>query len=161
RFRTMRLPPHEILKRLGSGEPIAGVCAAAGRARDQFEAWWQEEIRSRVPSPGGARRAAVRQPVRIDPDRWGIPHVYADNDEDLFFGFGYALAQDRLFQLDYLRRRGSGRLAEILGPGGAELELLARVTGIRSVLELDLLARTVGIRGIAEKEWGALPEGTR
>jgi penicillin amidase len=157
----MRLPPHEILKRLGSGEPIAGVCAAAGLARDQLEAWWQEEIRSRVPNPGGTRRAAVRQSVQIDRDRWGIPHIYAANDEGLFFGFGYALAQDRLFQLDYLRRRGSGRLAEILGPGGAELELLARVTGIRSVPELDLLARTVGIRRIAEKEWDALSEEPR
>lgn len=89
----MRLPPHEILRRLGSGGPIAGVCEAAGLAREQFKAWWQEEIRSRVPDTGGTRRAAVGQPVRIDRDCWGIPHVYADNDEDLCFGFGYTLAQ--------------------------------------------------------------------
>jgi len=43
--------------------------------------------------------------VRIERDRWGIPHVFAANDSDLFFGFGYATAQDRLFQLDYLCRK--------------------------------------------------------
>src|SRR5262249_40881601 len=149
----MRLPPHEILKQLGAGELIAGVCQAAGLARDQFETWWQEEIRSRVPDIGGVHRAAVRRPVQLDRDHWGIPPISAANDDDRFFGFGYALAHDRLFQLDYLRRRGSGRLAEILGPGGTELELLTRVAGICSVLQLDLLARTVGIRRIAEREW--------
>jgi penicillin amidase len=152
----MKLSPQEILKRLGAGESIGRVCEAAGISRDQFDAWWQAEVRSCVPDRAGVRRVGVRRAVEIERDAWGLPHVYADNDEDLFFGFGYALAQDRLFQLDYLRRRGSGRLAEILGANGAELDLLARVVGIRSVLELDLLARTVGIRHIAEKEWDTL-----
>src|SRR5207245_6080911 len=104
----------------------------------------------------GVQCAGVRRPVRVERDAAGIPHVFADNDEDLFFGFGYAQAQDRLFQLDYLRRRGSGRLAEILGADGAELELLTRVAGFQSVLELDLLNRSVGIRRIAEAEWKPL-----
>jgi penicillin amidase len=150
-----------ILEKLGAGTSITQVCDEAGVSRAQFETWWQSEIRSRVPEPAGVRRAAVRGPVQIERDLWGIPHIYADNDEDLFFGFGYALAQDRLFQLDLLRRRGQGRLAEILGADGAELDLLARVVGIRSVLELDLLARTVGIRQAAEAEWTTLPEETR
>src|SRR5260370_38750213 len=106
----------------------------------------------------GKRRAGVHRSVRIDRNEWGIPSIFADNDEDLFFGFGYAIAQDRLFQLDYLRRRGSGRLAEILGPEGTELDLLTRIVGFRSVLELDVLARTIGIRRIAEAEWTTLPE---
>ncbi len=157
----MNLSSKDLLRRLGAGESIARVCEAAGVSRAEFDAWWGAEVRSRVPDPAGVRRAGVRRPVRIERDRWGIPHVYADNDEDLFFGFGYTLAQDRLFQLDYLRRRGSGRLAEILGPDGAGLELLARVAGIRSVLELDLLARTVGLRRIAETEWEGLAEEPR
>src|SRR5436309_2621722 len=140
----MKLSTKEMLRQLGLGASRAGVCQAAGISREQFDSWWQSEIRSRVPDSSGSRRAGVSRPVQIERNRWGIPHIHAELDEDLFFGFGYALAQDRLFQLDYLRRRGSGRLAEILGPDGRELDLLSRVPGIGSVVELDLLARTVG-----------------
>src|SRR5205823_12292946 len=100
----MTLPTRDLLRRLGAGEPIAAVCAAAGLTREQFDAWWRAEAAARVPDPAGQRRAAVRQAVRIERDRWGIPSIIADNDEDLFFGFGLAMAQDRLWQLDYLRR---------------------------------------------------------
>jgi len=157
----MNLTSRDILRRLGAGEPIAAVCAAAGLTRAQFDAWWQAEARARVPNPGGQGRAAVNHPVRIERDRWGIPSIYAESDDDLFFGFGYALAQDRLFQLDYLRRRGSGRLAEVLGADGTDLDLLARVVGFKNVLELDLLARTVGLRRIAEHQWTTLPAEAR
>ncbi len=157
----MNLPARDVLRRLGAGEPIAGVCAAAGLSREQFDAWWRAEAAARVPDPAGRRRAAVRRAVRIERNRWGIPSIYADNDEDLFFGFGHAMAQDRLFQLDYLRRRGSGRLAEVLGADGRDLDLLARIIGFKSVLELDLLARTVGLRRIAEHQWTTLPDETR
>ena len=90
--------------------------------------------------------AAVQARVDIKRDEWGIPHIFAENEDDLFFGLGYAMAQDRLFQLDWLRRRGTGRLSEILGPEG---------------LEFDLVARTVGLNRIAEAEWGRLPAETR
>jgi penicillin amidase len=150
-----------MLKRLGAGETIASVCEASGISKDSFQAWWQAEIRSRVPDLAGTRDAVVSHRVQIDRGEWGIPHIYAKSDEDLFFGFGYAMAQDRLFQLDYLRRRGAGRLSEILGADGSELDLLARTVGFRNVFELDLLARTVGLRRIAEAEWAKLPEETR
>jgi penicillin amidase len=155
------LPATELLHRLGAGEPIASVRAAEGFSVEQFNTWWQAETRSRVPRLEGRLSADVHQAVQIDRDAYGIPHMHAEYDEDLFFAFGYAMAQDRLFQLDYLRRRGSGRLSEILGADGKELNLLARVVGFRSVLELDLLARTVGIRQIAEAEWTSLPAETR
>src|SRR5262249_12687574 len=109
----------------------------------------------------GSRRARVRSPVQIERDSLGIPHIFADNDADLFFGFGYALAQDRLFQLDYLRRRGSGRLAEILAAEGTELDLLARLVGTRPILELAVLARTGGSRRLAEAESPTLSEETK
>ncbi len=157
----MPLSSRDILRRLGAGEPIAAVCAAAGIDRPQFDAWWRDEAAARVPGATGSRRAAVRQGVRIERNRWGIPSIYADGDEDLFFGFGYAMAQDRLFQLDYLRRRGSGRLAEVLGAGGTDLDLLVRIVGFKSVFELDLLARTVGLRRIAERQWSALSDEAR
>jgi len=53
--------------------------------------------------------------ISIIRDGRGIPHVFAENDEDLFFGYGYQLAVDRLFQLDMFRRRSRGRLCEVLG----------------------------------------------
>jgi penicillin amidase len=142
----MHLSPSQLLARLGAGEPISTVCKSAGISREEFDSWWGKEIAARVPASSGTHRAAVHSAVRISRDKCGIPHVFADNDSDLFFGFGYATAQDRLFQLDYLRRRALGRLSEVLGPEG---------------LELDLVARTVGLHLIAEQEWKSLPEETR
>jgi penicillin amidase len=157
----MKLTGNEVLRRLGDGESIASVCAAAGMSRAAFDVWWKEEAMSRVPAMNGSRRAGVRRSVQITRNAWGIPSIQADNDDDLFFGFGYAMAQDRLFQLDFLRRKGAGRLSEILGPDGRELDYLWRFGWVRNVFEWDLLARIVGIRRIAESEWTTLPEETR
>ncbi len=90
--------------------------------------------------------AAVRAGVTIERDRWGIPHVFSERRDDLWFGFGYAMAQDRLFQMDYLRRKGMGRLAEVLGQAG---------------LATDVVARTVGLNRIARDELERLPGETR
>ncbi|MBY0527225.1 MAG: penicillin acylase family protein [Gemmataceae bacterium] len=157
----MKPTDQEMLRRLGSGETIDTLCTAAGLSRAQFDAWWKAQVESRVPAGDGTRRAMVQRAVCIERDRWGIPHVRAESDRDLFFGFGYAMAQDRLFQLDFLRRRGAGRLAAVLGADGTELDVLGRTVGFRSILELDVLARTVGIRRIAEAEWGKLAEETQ
>ena len=138
----MKKPVDDRLKRLGAGQPIGSVCNAAGMSRQQFDDWWRSEIRSRVPVMEGRHQLGVSGAVEIERDSWGIPHISAGNDQDLFFGYGYAMAQDRLFQLDYLRRKGQGRLAEILGQDG---------------LESDLLTRTVGLPGIAVEEENRLP----
>ena len=58
---------------------------------------------------------AVGGRVEILRDRTGIPHVYAASTPDLYFGLGVAMAEDRLWQMDRLRRRALGRQAEILG----------------------------------------------
>jgi penicillin amidase len=141
----MQLDAKTMLRRLGAGEPIAAVCAAAGITRAELDAWWREEAAARVPSPGGTRRVAGGHPAEIRRDAWGIPHVFAETDTALFFAFGHAMAEDRLFQLDYLRRKASGTLAEVLGPAG---------------LEPDIIARTLGLRRIAEAEWAELPGET-
>ncbi|HEV8307419.1 MAG TPA: penicillin acylase family protein [Methylomirabilota bacterium] len=142
----MKITAREMLQRLGAGEPIASVCEAAGLSRRDFEDWWRAEAAARVPAASGTRRAPAGSRAEIHRDGWGIPHVYAETDGALFFAFGYAMAQDRLFQLDYLRRKASGTLAEVLGPEG---------------LELDTIARTIGLRHIAEAEWGRTPAETR
>jgi len=152
----------EMLRRLGSGERIDSVCQAAGITRAAFDAWWQGEARARVPDMTGSRRTGVRHSVQIERDTWGIPHIYAENDADLFFGLGYAMAQDRLFQLDFLRRRGAGRLSEILGAeeNSCDAARPARLAFAISSM-LDLLARTVGFQRIAIAEWEMLPAPPR
>ena len=58
----------------------------------------------------------LQQTVRVQRDRWGVAHIYAQNQHDLFFAQGFVVAQDRLFQMELWKRSGQGRLAEILGP---------------------------------------------
>ncbi len=134
----MQTNDRELLRRLGTGDSIPRLCSAAGLSREQFDAWWRQVAQSRVPSMSGRRSVGVKSPVEIERDNWGIPHVFADNDRDLFFGLGLVQAQDRLFQLDYLRRKACGRLAEILGA---------------EAVASDTIARTVGLPRIAEKQW--------
>ena len=98
----------ELLRRLGSGESIADVCRVAEMSREAFDRWWSAQLRGQVPTLRGTSHGRVGASVRIDRDGHGIPSIYADDDHDLYFGFGYAQAQDRLFQLDYLRRKGAG-----------------------------------------------------
>ena len=106
----MDLLTKDTLRRLGAGETIDAVCRVAGISREEFLARWTRSAAARVPAASGSVKAAVGRRVEIERDKLGIPHVYAANDADLFVGFGYAMAQDRLFQLDWLRRKG-GRAA--------------------------------------------------
>src|SRR5437867_4028635 len=57
--------------------------------------------------------------VEVRRDRWGVPHIYAKTQQDLFFAQGFVAAQDRLWQMEMWRRIGEGRLAEVVGPGAA------------------------------------------
>ena len=57
---------------------------------------------------GRVRVSGLRARVEIVRDRWGVPHVFAGNERDAYFGLGYATAQDRLFQLELHRRISQG-----------------------------------------------------
>ena len=84
--------------------------------------------------------------VEILRDHSGVPHVYAASTPDLYFGLGMAMAQDRLWQMDRLRRRALGRQAEILGA---------------AYIASDIAHLTVGIDEISNREAGALDEKTQ
>ena len=84
--------------------------------------------------------SGLTQPVEILVDRWGVSHIFAGNKSDLFFAQGFNAARDRLFQLDLWRRRGLGRVAEVLGPG---------------FVEQDKAARLFLYRGDMDREWRA------
>ncbi|MGD8952662.1 MAG: penicillin acylase family protein, partial [Desulfobacterales bacterium] len=78
--------------------------------------WFQRTVSVSQPQVSGTIRVAgIRAPVEIVRDVHGIPHIYAQSEPDLFFAMGYAMAQDRLWQMEFYRRVGTGRLAEILG----------------------------------------------
>ena len=68
----------------------------------------------------------LQEPVEVLRDEWGIPHIYAQNDEDLFMAQGYVMAQDRLWQMEMWRRWHEGRLSEIFGPEAFDYDLRTR-----------------------------------
>src|SRR5262245_3751093 len=95
---------------------------------------------------GKIPRGELKQPVEILRDRWGIPHIYAHNSDDLFFAQGWVAAQDRLFQIDLWRRVGNGETAEILGP---------------EAIEADKFARLIRYRGDMDAEWKSYSPDTK
>ncbi len=88
----------------------------------------------------------LKAAASITRDVHGIAHVRANNEHDLFFPQGFVHAQDRLFQMDVSRRRGSGTLAELLGP---------------AALPSDVELRTIGLRRAAQRSMQVLSARTR
>ncbi len=80
----------------------------------------------------------MSQPVEIVRDRWGVNHIYAKNEADLFFAQGYAAAKDRLFQFEVWRRQATGTVAEILGPRELKRDVGARLHLFRGDLDAEL-----------------------
>ena len=80
----------------------------------------------------------LQEPVEILKDRWGIAHIYAETEHDLFFAQGWNAARDRLFQLELWRRQATGTVAEILGPREIERDVGTRLFRFRRDLEQEL-----------------------
>ncbi|MBI3504717.1 MAG: penicillin acylase family protein [Proteobacteria bacterium] len=88
-------------------------------------------LRTGLPQTEGTLRAeGLEAPVEIVRDGFGIPHVWAANDRDLWFTLGFLHAQDRLVQLEFTRLIGQGRLAELVGPRALPLDRFNRVLGL-------------------------------
>jgi len=87
-------------------------------------------LRSSLPDlDGTVTLSGIDAPVTIARDSYGIPHISADSDADMFFGLGYAHAQDRLWQMEVNRRLGAGRLAEVIGEPGVGFDKYFRTLG--------------------------------
>ncbi|MFZ0009325.1 MAG: penicillin acylase family protein, partial [Steroidobacteraceae bacterium] len=82
-------------------------------------------IRGEIEAPG------LHHAVRVQRDTWGVAHIYADDQHDLFFAQGFVAAQDRLFQMELWKRAGQGRLAELLGPSAVKRDTAARLLRYR------------------------------
>ncbi|SDT26373.1 penicillin acylase family protein [Actinopolymorpha singaporensis] len=81
--------------------------------------------------------SGLSAPVEIVVDTWGVPHIYAESADDVFFAQGFNAARDRLFQIDLWRRRGLGRLAEAFGPDHLERDRAARLFLYRGDLDAE------------------------
>jgi penicillin G amidase len=95
---------------------------------------------------GILRLQGLDSPVKIIRDEHAVPHIFAAADHDAFFALGYLHAQDRLWQMNYMRRLGQGRLSEILG---------------RDALNNDRLMRTLGLSRAAQTDLESLNESAR
>jgi penicillin amidase len=80
---------------------------------------------------GTIKLKGLQRPVNVLRDEWGIAHIFAETQGDLFFAQGFVAAQDRLWQMDLWRRVGEGKLAEILGPDAIERDRFARLIRYR------------------------------
>ncbi|MCS6842751.1 MAG: penicillin acylase family protein [Caldilineales bacterium] len=129
------------MKRLWILPAATAALAAAG-----WSLWWRH-----LPTTAGTVRLdGLEGPVEILRDRWGVPHIYARSEEDLFFAQGYVHAQDRLWQMELQRRIGAGRLSEIFGEVTLEADRFFRILGLNRAAEADLLAMSQEERRILE-----------
>ncbi len=125
-------------------------------------ALWQKVCGRRVPQPRRDRRfqaAGLSREVWICRDEFGVPQVYAETPRDLAFGLGLAVAQDRLWQMETLRRLAAGRLAEFMGDrplSGVSLHL----TG-PTILAVDQLYRSLRMHAVGREERTLLSDAGR
>lgn len=112
-----------ILKRLALGLLVL-LLAAAGWAWQH----WHAQLPRRE---GSLTLTGLNAPVDVRWDEWGVPHIQAQNDADLYRALGYLHAQDRLFQMEMVRRLARGELAAVLGPKLLETDRLFRTLRLR------------------------------
>jgi len=91
---------------------------------------------------GNVSVQGLKEEVKILTDTWGVPHIYADTEKDLFFACGYIHANERMWQMDLTRRTGYGRLSELFG---------------EALLERDIYVRVMGLKEAALKDYEQLP----
>jgi len=133
-----------------------------------FAAGWWIVHRALPQLDGTASLPELKQEVTVDRDVWGVPHIRARSLEDLLTAQGYVLAQDRLWQMDVLRRAAAGQLAEVFGSVGLERDREFRTLGLylaadREAARLDSQMRPMleayarGVNRYMEEHRGKLP----
>ncbi|HUX28712.1 MAG TPA: penicillin acylase family protein, partial [Terracidiphilus sp.] len=133
--------PRIVLWSAGCLAAIALLGAGAGML------WLRSAALAALPQlDGSVHVAGLSAPVTVRRDAHGVPHIDAATQDDLFTALGYVTAQDRLWQMDMLRRSADGELAEILGP---------------SLVKHDETQRVLEIRRTAERIYGEQPAADR
>ncbi len=93
---------------------------------------------------------SLQQPVEILRDRWGIPHIRAENEHGVFVAQGLATAQDRLWHMDYDRHRALGRWAELAGPAGLKDDRLMRTFRLEAAAKADYQVSSAAARSMLD-----------
>ena len=106
--------------------------------------WGLVFIRPLPTIDGDERLLGLHERAEVLRDTYGVPHIFAANDHDLFFLQGYVTAQDRLWQMDIYRRAAGGHLAEVLGEPALESDRFMRTIGLARAAVLDRSAASVG-----------------
>lgn len=99
---------------------------------------------------GQAAVAGLKAGVIVDRDQWGRPWIRAKSADDLVMAQGYVMAQDRLWQMDLLRRVAAGELSEIVGPQALKFDEENRTLGMRQAAERAAAESSPEIRGMLE-----------
>ncbi len=107
---------------------------------------------------GSLSLPGLEKKVEVFWDSHAIPHVFADNEHDLFFAQGYLHAQERLWQMDMTRRFLSGRLAEIFGNFSVPWRELSSQFRRQTSADFDFFIRLLGVRRTATACLEVLPE---
>jgi len=99
---------------------------------------WVCACKKENPSTNTLTVEGLESPVEIIRDQWGMNHIYAQNQHDLFFAQGYAAAKDRLFQFEVWRRQATGTVAEILGERELKRDMGTRLFKFRGNLTTEM-----------------------
>lgn len=97
---------------------------------------------------GRLRISGLEHRVDVLRDGWGVAHIYAQNQHDLFFAQGVVASQDRLFQMELWKRAGQGRLAEVLGPSALQRDITARALRYRGEMQEEYESYSPDARAI-------------
>ena len=87
---------------------------------------------------GELKLEGLQEPVELVRDEWGVNHIYAKNQHDLFFAQGYAAAADRLFQFEIWRRQATGTVAELLGERELKRDIGTRLFKFRGDMTTEM-----------------------
>jgi penicillin G amidase len=101
-----------------------------GKFLDPFHGFWKNAESRRGGKDKELKIDGLKGEVEIKFDDQMIPHIFASNDDDVFFAQGYITAKDRLWQMDFQTRFASGRLSEVVGPKAIELDKYQRRMGM-------------------------------
>lgn len=100
-----------------------------GRLFNPFEGFWQNTERG-VAADKEFTIEGLKGEVIVKYDDTGVPHIFAENDEDLYFAQGYVIARDRLWQMEFYTLNAAGRLTEAVGPLALEYDRYNRRLGM-------------------------------
>ncbi|HEX3129182.1 MAG TPA: penicillin acylase family protein [Thermoanaerobaculia bacterium] len=113
--------------------------------------WGYWKVRRSYPqAEGSIAIAGLSAPVEVVRDRWGVPHLFAQNERDLFMAQGYVHAQDRLWQMQFNRTVASGKISSLIGEAPLPADRYLRTLGLRRAAEKDFARLTPETRGFLE-----------